>query len=798
MGLNGTPCQWETIAEGIANAGDRDTVYVAAGNYTERPGRIQKSIHLTSASPDCADTVAALVVVNGRSREPGVFQVVGSDQPIQVSFDWFEIREGDGETGGLIQIENADVVLNASVLAGGAAKAGGCAYVTGGSLTVRGSTMSECSADNEGGGIYAQNARIEMAENSKIELSSALSGGAIAARTSQILLSDTELILNSASSDGGAIHLSDASSLLADHADIRNSQSVNGAGVFAEGSPVTLMNNSLLRFNSAQSQGGGLFLSNGSHLASNGADFDDNTAGTGAAIHSESCQLLIEDFVFSDNEAIVSGGAVFANLGNLDFSNGLFSSNKTLSSSSASGGGALAAKEVDLALAEVDFRGNYTEGSGGAIDLLFSSAEIQGGEFRGNDAARGGALRIVGSSIGMLARLPIQDTRFVNNGSSGDGGALSLAFLDVDLLGTTFDGNSALSLGGAVHATQSEFSSVDTVFQANVSDGRGGAVACSSCGDFLSRQTTFLENSAIGEGGALYLSQSSFSEAPSFSEALLENVRFVDNSTDFRGGAAAFVDFESIVIRGVSSGEEACAPETLGSNTYCSEFRRNTADFGGAIVLGRAGEGASFSMMQTALIENSAVFTGTAVDTDQQRLDLPDSVFFALRNVLVAGNSSPAGVVEAIYLDAAYQTVIDSTTITGNGGPALWSEGPESSLSLSNSILWDNDAPPLASLTGTTTELLGCNFSEPEEPGSWNLGTAVDPVFATDPERGDYRLDPLNSPLIDACMSGPVDDLDGGGRPAGAMWEPGAFEVDALESVQLLAVQPGQGVTTSE
>ena len=64
--------------------------------------------------------------------------------------------------------------------------------------------------------------------------------------------------------------------------------------------------------------------------------------------------------------------------------------------------------------------------------------------------------------------------------------------------------------------------------------------------------------------------------------------------------------------------------------------------------------------------------------------------------------------------------------------------------------------------------------------------------------RGIWGPAPVTSPLIDSCLDGPVDDLDGGGRPAGAGWEPGPFEVAALDQVALLIAEPTAGLVTTE
>lgn len=50
---------------------------------------------------------------------------------------------------------------------------------------------------------------------------------------------------------------------------------------------------------------------------------------------------------------------------------------------------------------------------------------------------------------------------------------------------------------------------------------------------------------------------------------------------------------------------------------------------------------------------------------------------------------------------------------------------------------------------------------------------------------------------MDACSSGPAEDLDGNARPASGLWDAGAFE-SGSEPVQLVAIETSGALVTSE
>ena len=126
------------------------------------------------------------------------------------------------------------------------------------------------------------------------------------------------------------------------------------------------------------------------------------------------------------------------------------------------------------------FKNNSTTADGGAILVYNSNATIEGCLFEGNKAANGGAIRIGGETTNLTAT--IKDCDFKNNeatNASNGGGAISkVQAIALNATGCTFDGNKAIN---------------------------GGALLINTTKDAIVANSTFANNVATTNGGALYL-----------------------------------------------------------------------------------------------------------------------------------------------------------------------------------------------------------------------------------------------------------------------------------------------------
>ncbi|MDJ0657744.1 MAG: hypothetical protein QNJ40_26530 [Xanthomonadales bacterium] len=557
---------------------------------------------------------------------------------------------------------------------------------------------------------------------------------------------------------------------------LRNGLASEGGCLFVDGGSVALTRTEIELCSSTQ-DGGGIYVRDGS-LATIASEFRDNSAtGSGAALFltagaEGAIDVELENTTLMSNFADGDGGAL-AIIGNSRPNDSVMvTATEFVANSAADRGGAVFLQDVDI-------------------------AAFGGGRFwlnRNDDGTNNnGAGALFATSSGSLT---FNDVDFIGNESDDVGGALHLSTVSsVSIDGGRFEDNVADS-GGGIYMFDSVLMLNDALVTGNVADGGiGGAILMLGLNsDARVRNVSFIQNQAF-DGGAFYAFNG---------EARFDNSRFTSNSADDQGGAIT-VSRVNLTVRGVSTGSLACDASQLSADSYCSEFRDNSApNGGGAIYLERSvvdGSPSTLSVDGTAFIANRGSAGAMAIQIgDLFAESSEDPQVASFQNVLIQ-DSAPTGLaigdVPALFAESKASVLLDSVTIASNEGNGLILAGPETQAHLRNTLIWDNGAASAAPVgpTEVTTE---CAYSEPEQPGSWNLGTAIDPLFVTDIERGDFRLDPLASPLIDVCSTGPVGDLDGAGRPADAGWEPGAFEAGSAGDVTLVEVAPLTRLITSE
>lgn len=188
-------------------------------------------------------------------------------------------------------------------------------------------------------------------------------------------------------------------------------------------------------------------------------------------------------------------------------------------------GSAVYAYQSAVAIENSRFENNWSRGDGGAINSRGHSILLVGCSFLSNRASDfGGAVNSYGSTM-------IEDCLFVHN-SANYGGAIrpgggkesairACRFVENMAFKWGFSGG----IGGAVYG-DGYVALYDSVFERNYSDGDGGAVRAGGRTLHLTR-CTFRENETEGQGGALLIS-------PAVTTSV-EQCRFIDNFADFGG-----------------------------------------------------------------------------------------------------------------------------------------------------------------------------------------------------------------------------------------------------------------------
>jgi predicted outer membrane repeat protein len=276
--------------------------------------------------------------------------------------------------------------------------------------------------------------------------------------------------------------------------------SANGAGIRSAGKLVLL--NMRVLSNSAQSHGGGLYITG--ELTSTDGIFQNNTStnGVGGGIRA-SGSVTINGTQFVGNSSRGDGGGAFI-LGHLTITNALFQDN-SCTASSCDGGGLFSFSQTNIQ--DTQFLNNTVQDQGGGLAAP-GVLTITGGLFQNNQAGSGG---------GLFAQnqVTIQTTHFANNNARSFGGGIySLA-------------TSALT---------------DVLFIENQSTtGKGGALY--SDGDSHLSRVQFIRNSAR-EGGGLY---------HALGDGNVENSLFAQNiATDFLGMAMLLASDATTEVRHVT------------------------------------------------------------------------------------------------------------------------------------------------------------------------------------------------------------------------------------------------------
>lgn len=281
-------------------------------------------------------------------------------------------------------------------------------------------------AGSKGGAIYNENSNLTIS-NSVFESNQTTGddGGAIYnnSRESETLkISDSTFTTNQSKGFGGAISMASGNLELKD-TDFAGNSGYGGGALYVKQS----VNKTTIT--------GGTFKDNFTRTGNGGVIYDESYKTT-----------TVSDAKFEKNSANQisgAGGAIYKANGTLNIQNTEFNTN------SAKAGGAIYNYSDIFASNDVNFTGNFSETSGGAIhNTSNSTSTITGGTFEGNEAINGDGGAIFDESYNATT---ISNATFKNNmATEACGGAIYRQNGSLDLTNTNFIGNSA-KRGGAIY-----------------------------------------------------------------------------------------------------------------------------------------------------------------------------------------------------------------------------------------------------------------------------------------------------------------------------------------------------------
>ncbi|HBJ34421.1 MAG TPA: hypothetical protein DDZ51_06580 [Planctomycetaceae bacterium] len=151
---------------------------------------------------------------------------------------------------------------------------------------------------------------------------------------------------------------------------------------------------------------------------------------------------------------------------------------------------------------DVEFVGNRSNLTGGAISMRTTTVTVAGSRFAGNSAGHGGAINATGGT------LTITESSFIDNQASAGGGAIDLTTGNsASVLGSTLSGNSAVGDGGAIRNAGANLNIGNSTVSGNEAF-RGGGIftgpASGSGATLVSVHNTIVENRADSGGGIFH------------------------------------------------------------------------------------------------------------------------------------------------------------------------------------------------------------------------------------------------------------------------------------------------------
>ncbi|MBQ2831560.1 right-handed parallel beta-helix repeat-containing protein [Methanobrevibacter sp.] len=498
---------------------------------------------------------------------------------------------------------------------------------------------------------------------------------------------DLQNIVNSAS-EGSTVTLN-KSYAPANRITIDKSLTINGNGNTIDCSKsffksssgdITLKNLKFANGNSAN--GAAIYITGSAKYTIINCTFTNNQGKNfGGAIYNNVVDTLtITGCRFTGNKVEAYGGAIYSK-GNVVVENSVFENNY----GSIMGGAIYCEKSVDISNSifnsnKVDSRGQTM---GGAIKAKKDSY-ITNSTFRENTANHGGALY---SSSDLI----IQNSQFIKN-SAYEGGAIHV---DNDnhiyIENSTFKQNSAEWDGGAIYSNKWMHVG-NSIFELNTAKKKGGAIQT----DYIqfSGKNTFTNNSANNHGGAIYTETIGTTNS---------NLIFNANHADSDFGGAIYINkksgdvkfYSSVFTNNHANAGDGGAVYSDSSSTnlefYNCTFTSNYATGGKEKRYGGAVRSCgSVKADNCTFTDNWAENYGGAIYTNTLS-EIKNSVFIS--NQVKNGGTRQGG---AIYVNNECTMTLSGNYFERNGGGShggvLYTDSKKAHLKLTNNAFIENSA----------------------------------------------------------------------------------------------------------
>ncbi len=410
-------------------------------------------------------------------------------------------------------------------------------------------------------------------------------------------------------------------------------------------------------FSAFPGSGGAIYNSDG-YLEVNGSNVQINQAGFhGGAIFAMGGATFVNSSTINDNIA-PRGGGIFLYGGGLLI---VDDSEIIYNNASAGGGGISLEHGAELIVTNSVIASNHSGRRGGGIfkdggaDRLPTT--ITGTTFQGNTADWGG-----GGVFIWRTPLTISDSAFLENYAGEYGGGLGYqndSTEIVEIINTTFDGNTSLLDGGGIHFSGELMTIEGSTFQNNTAENGSGIYnGATTLSHYITRPDTtmVIQNSALqgntanADGGGVFndgvltVEESTFSENMAFTlggglhntgDLLIQDSTFDGNAAGFDGGGVC--TYSDTTITGSTfvgnTATRGGGLASVGGDTLLlnNTFSANTAsDSGGGIfnmgpTMGDAASGGGLLANHITVAQNSAA-NGGGLATSGGLLEIKNSL----------------------------------------------------------------------------------------------------------------------------------------------------------------------------
>jgi hypothetical protein len=320
-------------------------------------------------------------------------------------------------------------------------------HISSGEVTLNDLKVTQGTAASyvSGGGIYIVNSStaVTLTQVSIVD-NSAGDGGGIYLESGSLVVEGGQVISNTATASGGGIYLNSGKAVL-NGGEIRNNTAEYGGGVCIIQDNATFIQtgSSIIAYNVAGANGGGLLIWQGSATLS-GGEIRGNTAslwGGGVIVGYGTSTFTQTGVSTITHNTAVYGGGVYVHQ-----SNAVFDGGQVLENNADHGGGVYIAEDTATALfSGGQILSNTAAYDGGGIYVYSGTATLSGGQIARNTAQYGGGLLIYGGSA------TLSDGEIHDNVASDLGGGVMVGYENATFTQTgtsVITHNSAQSGGG--------------------------------------------------------------------------------------------------------------------------------------------------------------------------------------------------------------------------------------------------------------------------------------------------------------------------------------------------------------